>query len=118
MAGSSQYTTDHDTIRHWVEARGGEPATVKRTESGGEPGVLRINFPGRGREDSLEAISWEDFFEKFDEAGLAMLYQDQTASGEESRFVKFVSRDTAREKSSGGESSREARSGSSGGNRH
>ena len=46
MAGSSHTTTDHDEIRKWAEARGGKPATVKRTESDGEAGVLRIDFPG------------------------------------------------------------------------
>jgi len=39
-------TTNHDEIRKWAEARGGKPATVKGTESHGEAGVLRIDFPG------------------------------------------------------------------------
>ena len=32
----SKTTTDHDEIRRWAEERGGKPATVKGTESGGE----------------------------------------------------------------------------------
>jgi len=40
-------------------------------------------------------VSWEEFFEKFDEAGLAMIYQEEKADGEESYFCKFVSRDSA-----------------------
>ena len=94
MASQRAYTTDHETIRRWAEARDGKPATVKRTESNGEPGILRINFPGYA-EDSLEDISWDDFFEKFDEKHLAMLYQDETSDGQQSRFCKFVSRETA-----------------------
>lgn len=93
MAGESTTTTDHDEIRRWIEERGGRPATVKGTESGGEDaGVLRVDFPGRGDDDALEELSWDDFFEKFDAAGLAFLYQAETADGEESRFSKFVNR--------------------------
>lgn len=92
---SSETTTDHKKIRKWIEERGGEPSTVKRTKDGDEPGVLRVNFPGYSGEDSLEAISWEQFFEKFEESKLAFLYQDKTSGGEESRFFKFVSRDNA-----------------------
>jgi hypothetical protein len=90
---SSETTTDHKKIQKWIEERGGEPATVKRTKDGGEPGVLRVNFPGYSGEDSLEPISWEQFFEKFEESKLAFLYQNKTREGEESRFFKFVKRD-------------------------
>ena len=36
MAGESKTTTDHDTVKEWVEARGGVPATIKRTENDGK----------------------------------------------------------------------------------
>src|SRR5438874_11401822 len=104
MAGSSKVTTDHNVIRKWAEERGGKPATVKGTETGGEVGVLRINFPGYRGEDSLEEISWDEFFKKFDEKKLAFLYQDETSSGEQSRFFKLVSRETANDKSHKAES--------------
>jgi hypothetical protein len=95
MSREAKTTTDHRQIQKWVESRGGKPATVKRTARGDEPGVLRIDFPGYSGEESLEEISWNDFFEKFDESKLAFLYQDETAGGDESRFCKFVARDTA-----------------------
>ena len=44
------------------------------------------------KEPHLEAISWEQFFEVFDENELAFLYQDKTSSGDTSRFNKFVNR--------------------------
>lgn len=91
MAGESKITTDHSVIKSWVEKRGGQPATVKGTSEKGV-GLLRINFPGFGKEASLESISWDEFFQKFDEKGLAFLYQDETKDGKESRFFKFVSR--------------------------
>lgn len=94
-AGSSKSDTstrDHDTIRAWVEKRGGVPSIVKGTatkKNGG--GILRIDFPGYSGEDSLQKISWEEFFQKFDESKLEFLYQEKTADGKESRFNKFVS---------------------------
>ncbi|MBI5671431.1 MAG: hypothetical protein HZC41_25855 [Chloroflexi bacterium] len=93
MAGQSKRTTDHKTIRKWIEERGGFPATVKSTKGKDDAGVLRVDFPGYSGGASLERISWEDFFQKFDEARLAFLYQDETRDGETSRFFKFVSRD-------------------------
>ena len=86
----AEKTTDHDTIRAWAEARGGEPAAVADTLSDGKSGaLLRIKFQD---EDDLEAIEWDEFFEIFEDSGLAVLLQDETADGEESRFAKFVSR--------------------------
>lgn len=95
MAGQSKVTTDHDEIRKWVEERGGRPATVKRTGDEKNPGVLRIDFPGYGDEDSLQEIPWEEFFEKFDEKKLAFLFQEETRDGKESRFFKLVNRESA-----------------------
>lgn len=86
-------TTDHKTIRSWVEERGGVPATVESTSIDKDGvGILRIDFPYAGRNDQLSTISWEDFFEKFDEANLAFLHDSMTSDGEMSRFNKFVSR--------------------------
>lgn len=44
-----------------------------------------------GSEDALKAISWDEFFEIFEDRKLAFLYQDRTSGGE-SRFNKFISR--------------------------
>src|SRR5436190_2134392 len=90
----SKVTTDHAEIRRWAEARGGRPATVKSTAGDQEAGVLRIDFPGYSGQESMEEISWNEFFEKFDEKNLALVYQESTAVGTESRFSKLVNRDT------------------------
>jgi hypothetical protein len=92
MAGESKSTTDHETIRRWVEERNGKPSAVKATKEESETGILRIDFPGYSGKDTLEEISWDEFFNKFDKANLAFLYQDRLSSGEESRFFKFVDR--------------------------
>jgi hypothetical protein len=88
---SAKATIDHDTIRHWVEKQGGCPAHVKNTGGKDDPGILRIDFPGFSGQQSLEKISWDTFFEYFDENELAFLYQD------ENRFNKLVSRDTVKD---------------------
>jgi hypothetical protein len=88
-SSSAKMTTDHDEIRQWVESRGGHPATVKRTtRSNQAAGVLRIDFPGFSGEESLKEISWDKWFETFDERKLAFLYQDKPKS----RFNKLVNR--------------------------
>lgn len=97
-AGKSARTSDHATIRRWIEERGGSPAAVKATESKNDPGMLRINFPGYSGEDRLEDISWDEFFKKFDEKHLEFLYQDETRDGETSRFWKFVTREDEKPK--------------------
>jgi hypothetical protein len=85
----SNVTTDHETIRHWAEERGGAPATVKKTEGDGEPGILRLDF--EPRDEGLEPIGWHAF-EKFEKEDLAFLYQDRTEAGQLCRFHKFVNR--------------------------
>src|SRR4051812_50079473 len=96
MKHESKTTTDHDEIRRWAEERGGKPATVEDTERSGEKaGLLRIDFPSGAGNPPLKPITWEAFFKKFDEADLAMVYQDETADGETSTFCKFVSREIA-----------------------
>jgi hypothetical protein len=90
----SKQTTNHDEIRRWVEDRGGKPATIARTTKKGEDaGLLRIDFPTGASNPPLQPISWGDFFAKFDEENLALIYQDEKANGEQSYFCKFVDRE-------------------------
>lgn len=91
MPGENHTTTDHDEIRGWAEARGGKPAAVSSTGDG-DPGILRIRFPGYGEDEALEDITWDEWFEKFDEERLALVYQEETADGDTSTFNKLVSR--------------------------
>ncbi|HEX3282077.1 MAG TPA: hypothetical protein VHR36_12660 [Pyrinomonadaceae bacterium] len=87
MSAEAKTTTNRQEIQAWVEERGGHPARVKDTE------VLRIDYPGYSGEDTLEEISWDDFFETFEASNLAFLYQEETKDGELSRFSKLVSRE-------------------------
>jgi hypothetical protein len=91
MASKSEVLTDRKKIEKWAEARGGVPSMVRGTGNG-DTGILRIMFPDAGKEDSLEEISWDEFFDKFEEKDLALLVQEKTADGKTSRFNKLVSR--------------------------
>ena len=91
---TSKATTDHDEIRKWAEARNAKPACVKGTGGNGDAGIIRLDFPGYSGEDKLQHISWEEFFEKFDDSNLALVYQEQTAAGQKSNFNKLVDRKT------------------------
>ena len=99
--GSAEPLTDHEEIRQWAEERGGTPSCVRGTGNRGDIGMLRLDFPGYSGEQSLQPIAWDDWFEKFDERGLALLVQDKTAGGEKSNFNKLVSRQGAGKRSGG-----------------
>jgi ferritin-like metal-binding protein YciE len=98
-----QMTTDHDEIRQWAEERGGKPACVMGTGGKGDIGMLRIEFPGKpnAKDAKLQEINWDEFFEKFDERGLALVYQDKTSRGQVSNFNKLVSRETEKTRTVG-----------------
>ena len=93
-AAGATTTTDHDEIRQWVEARSGKPAKVADTDGERGSGILRIDF--NEPETSLTPISWNEFFEIFDDRELAFLHEEETSDGKRSYFNKFVSRDGER----------------------
>jgi hypothetical protein len=90
----SQTTTSHDEIRQWVLERGGHPARVKGTNTKDSSGVLRIDYPGYSGQETLEKITWTEFFDGFESNELAFLYQDETADGKQSRFSKLIDRNS------------------------
>jgi hypothetical protein len=93
----SKVTTDHEFIRRWAEERGAKPAVVRSTHRGNDPGILRLEFPGapNAHDENLEEISWDEWLKKFDDADLALIYEDGTASDQKSNFNKLVKRQTA-----------------------
>ncbi|WP_270937050.1 hypothetical protein [Falsiroseomonas oryzae] len=89
-------TTDHDTIRHWAELHGGRPAAVQRSHED-DTGIIRLIFPDapQSQHDALVEISWDEFFRKFDEAQLALVFEPK------SNFNKLIGRDTAERRAHG-----------------
>jgi len=93
-ARGAQITTDHQKIRQWAEERGARPACVKGTGNRQDTGMIRLDFPGYTGGESLQPVSWDDWFEKFEDNNLALLFQETTARGERSSFNKLVSRES------------------------
>ena len=62
--------------------------------------MIRLEFPDApgAQDEQLEEISWDEWFRKFDENGLALVYEEVTASGQKSNFNKIVKRETAKSK--------------------
>jgi len=91
MIGISMRTTDPETIRRWVEDRGGRPAVIKARPDT----APRIEFPQYQHRGAriIEWVTWEEFFRRFEQRRLAFVYQERTAGGAMSRYFKLVSRD-------------------------
>lgn len=74
-------TTNHDEIRAWAAGRGGMPAVVESSEAD-----LRFDW---GEGDSLlMRISWDEFFDLFEEHGLAFAHIEN----DDSSVYEFVPR--------------------------
>jgi hypothetical protein len=76
-------TADHGEIQRWITEHGGKPALI-------QGGILRVDF--REREQGFEEISWEQFFQIFDEHALDFVYEEEPPEGGEVRSFKFVAR--------------------------
>jgi hypothetical protein len=94
ISSKNRVLTEAEEIRRWAEDRGAKPACVKGTVGGSDVGMIRLDFPGYSGAESLQPISWDDWFEEFEEKDLALIVQETTASGEKSHFNKLVSRET------------------------
>lgn len=90
----AKVTTNHEEIQQWAEDRGGFPARVKGTNKGESSGIIRIDYQGFSGEERLEKISWDEFFEAFEDNNLAFLYQENVKGGKQSRFSKLIDRDS------------------------
>lgn len=110
-SASNRVLLDHDEIRQWAEERGARPARVKGTGGRGDPGLIRLDFPGFTGEETLEPITWREWFKAFDQNDLALIVQDRTARGQRSNFNKLVSRETVEAAMQGRRAGRSAAAG-------
>jgi hypothetical protein len=86
--GRTLHTRDRETIRRWAMEREATPATVEGTKHGDRLGVLRLDFPGDG--GRLIKVSWDEWFDTFDDRGLEFVYQEQKRDGSPSNFFRLV----------------------------
>lgn len=98
----SQTLTDHQAIREWAEARGGNPVLMEMPDGSDTRTILQLTFgqdqlnangnEGPDRIDGFQLVSWDDWFEALEKAGLALSVSDDQAGGNEAEFT-FVPRD-------------------------
>ncbi len=76
--------TDHDAVRDWAAARMGSPAVVDVSPEPGTQPLLRLVFDQAVYQDQdqaerppnsggLELVEWDEWFELFDKAELALV---------------------------------------------
>jgi len=90
---TTKKTTDHSEIRRWAESQGAQPALVKDSASHYDPGVLRIRVPGSDLGPRVEPLTWDAFFQKFDEERLALVYPEDHHMAADQMHIKLVRRE-------------------------
>jgi hypothetical protein len=92
---------DHGEIRRWAEERRARPACVRARRARNDIGQLTLDLPGFTDEESLQTLSWDEWFSQFDRSSLALMVQDETGGKRKSQFNKLVSRDSVQARSHG-----------------
>lgn len=85
--GQTLATRSREVVEDWARRRNAEPAAATRGDDG-RARVLRFDFQGGpdkgGRE--LEHISWDEWWQTFEDRGLVFVYQEKKSDGNDSNF--------------------------------
>jgi hypothetical protein len=81
-------TIDHLAIRRWAEERGGRPALAPLSDGDS----LEIDFSTYKGEPGSRAISWDEFFSRFEAEALALDFETEQTPAGPSRFYRLVPR--------------------------
>jgi hypothetical protein len=79
-------TKNHAEIQTWIEERAGIPVSLP--EGNGEQ--IAVYFGQPPLPEGYEAISWDDFFERFDVLNFAFKYPLPDAEAEERLSYQFA----------------------------
>jgi hypothetical protein len=85
--GQTLATRSRDVVEDWARRRDGHPAAATRGDDG-RPRVLRFDFeggPDKGGSD-LERISFDEWWQTFEERDLVFVYQERLSDGSQSNF--------------------------------
>ena len=94
-SSDTRTTTDHTAIQDWAKEHDAVPAAVRGTTDEASLGVLTFDVRGYGADETdLQHVEWDEWLQAFEDNGLAFVYQEQKASGEDSTFFRLVNRDT------------------------
>src|SRR5262245_27706738 len=85
--------TDHESIKRWARAHGATPARVKGTRQGDEVDALRFEFEmeATNHDSRLERVDWEEWFQRFDRSGLALMVDETEDAPNANRLVRRTS---------------------------
>lgn len=89
---SQQALTDHKQIRRWAEERGATPACVRGSGDSLTNGELRLDVPGAETDDTLTPLTWDQWFEAFEQQGLALRVEDEADGVAVSNVSSLVAR--------------------------
>ncbi len=91
-------TTDHETIKQWVETRGGTPAraTGQAEDDASSLYIVREDETMEG----LESLTWNEFFDIFESQGLSFVYQERDVGETDEWFYDLVDRTEVAERAS------------------
>lgn len=91
-------TIDRRVIEEWAKKHNGRPEVIEKLEGGVEAAGLRIDFPGKVDDEFLpesdppQNISWDKFFQKFEDQKLAFEYRDEEELSDPSDSYRFIKR--------------------------
>lgn len=89
MFAQGKVTTDHGLIKKWAEARHGYPAVIRKITDAGMDLVLSFVFPDIETEGIARKLSWDEFFERFDQQRLVFVYDDKDPQQNSRRDYTF-----------------------------
>lgn len=82
-------TKDRDKIRAWITEHGGSPVIAADAEN---QMILYIAF--KGEPGKVTRLSWEEFFDWFDDVEAIFEYAEDVLPGEEQFSYNFISDDS------------------------
>lgn len=88
-------TIEHRVVREWAEKRGLVPTTIRGTWGSDLPTPLQLTEPEADADPARIELTWDQFFEIFEDRQLAFTYQDDDVSGVPSQYYKFERRGMA-----------------------
>ncbi len=79
-------TTDHDSIRNWINEHNGTPSSIVGTKNHDTVDIaFGTNMPG------YKTIPWDYFFERLDTQNLIFRYSNTVVKGQETSSYSFIS---------------------------
>lgn len=91
LSGKQYYTKDHFIIQDWADYRYGHPARIVDSDIDSYyRGGLMIHFEDDEPDINIQDISWDEFFNIFDEHNLVFLFSRQKPNGNLSYFYHFL----------------------------